>query len=68
MSLPDALVATSGLSVHATFPKTRTGEDHVAPWSVDFVKTVVNPLWRSPFMKTEYTAPVLGTTSMVGSN
>src|SRR5215813_4440521 len=67
MSLPEALVAISGLSVQETFPYTFTGVDQVRPWSVDFVNAVEKPLWRSPFRKAEYTAPVSGTTSIVGS-
>jgi len=51
------------LSFQLTLPYVLTGFDHVWPWSVDLTKTTLNPL-----MYTAYTLPVLGTTSMIGSN
>ena len=53
MSLPEVLVAISGLSVHDTLPYTCTGAVHVAPWSSDLVNTAEKPSCRSPFMNTE---------------
>jgi hypothetical protein len=67
VDVPEALEVISALSVQETLSYTCTGSVQVWPWSVDFVKTVEKPLWRSQLRNAEYTAPVFGTTSMVGS-
>ena len=56
----------SGLSVHATFPYTCTGFVHVFPWSLERMNEVENAPW-SALRNAEYTSPVSGTTSIVGS-
>src|SRR3954451_19292112 len=63
MSRPSLLVARTGLSVQETLPYTGTGGVQLAPWVVDFVNRTLKP-----FMYTAYTVPVVGATSMIGSN